>query len=320
MAVTVQELFDSIREKEEITLVAGEKGMNSVVRWLHMVESTDISSFLEGEEIAFTTGIGLHNEEELMELVEFNYKQHASAMVINIGPYIKQIPELVIAFGNRVGFPIFSVPWKVHMANIMHSFSLQINLDEQRELEITSALKNAVCFPQNEELYIPALLKYGYKREWSFCIVVVEYLNRKYMPLSEHERSALVRFNRRFFREWKKQMVMLEQEENYVYIFTNISEEKVKESMEAYWREAEPFVCKDGIFYAGIGRTTKSMRCIGKCFNQAERIKLLNKKQSKKNRFVTYNELGIRKLLLEIDNTDVIEEYYNETLGKLEKI
>ena len=58
MAVTVEELY--IKENHaKIMLVAGEGGMENVVRWVHVVESIQISNFLEGQEIAFTTGVGL---------------------------------------------------------------------------------------------------------------------------------------------------------------------------------------------------------------------------------------------------------------------
>ena len=58
MAVVLQDLYGLVSHKQ-MALIAGKKGMNRPVRWLHMVESVDIASFLEGDEIAFVTGIGL---------------------------------------------------------------------------------------------------------------------------------------------------------------------------------------------------------------------------------------------------------------------
>lgn len=120
MAVTLRELYDGVREKEEIRLVAGQAGMNHVVRWVHMVEGIDISCFLEGDEVAFTTGIALANEDELLTLVTYNYRQNAAGMVINVGPYIAEIPQAVLEFGNAHAFPIFEVPWRVHMSKFYY--------------------------------------------------------------------------------------------------------------------------------------------------------------------------------------------------------
>ena len=51
MAVLLSDLYESIKN-QDVTLVAGERGMGNVVRWLHMVESNAISSFLDGQEIS----------------------------------------------------------------------------------------------------------------------------------------------------------------------------------------------------------------------------------------------------------------------------
>lgn len=44
MAVILQDLYGLVSHKQ-MALVAGEKGLNRPVRWLHMVESVDIASF-----------------------------------------------------------------------------------------------------------------------------------------------------------------------------------------------------------------------------------------------------------------------------------
>ena len=98
MAVSVERLYQSVKDddKYEMRCVAGEKGMDKAVNWVHMVEGLAISEFLDGNEIAFTTGIGMPDDNDaLLELVESIYKNRASALVINIGPYIKEIWLLI---------------------------------------------------------------------------------------------------------------------------------------------------------------------------------------------------------------------------------
>lgn len=319
MSVTLRTLYDTVKNQEKIRLVAGEKGLERVVRWIHMVEGTDISSFLEGDEVAFTTGIALGSMEQLYELAELNYKQNAAGMVINVGPYIEKIPQKIIDFGNEHDFPIFEVPWRVHMANIMREFSVLINLDEQKELEIISALKNAVIFSENENLYVPALLKYGYKREWSYCIATAEFYNKEGTLVRGEEKKRILRHARRYFRSWGQKAAVWELDDNIIFLFTNKGEEIAREELEKFWKEIKAFHFSDVSLYAGVGRATKSMHCIGKSFTQAEKIKNLQKKRQQKNTFRSYQQLGMYKLLLAMENTEVMQEYYQETLGKLEE-
>ena len=106
MSIILKEVIKQINQNE-IKLVAGEKGLNRSVEWVHMVENLEISDFLVGGEVTFTTGIGINDEMSLFDLVKRVYKNNASGMVINVGPYIPKIPKEVIDFGNEYDFPIF---------------------------------------------------------------------------------------------------------------------------------------------------------------------------------------------------------------------
>ena len=121
-------LKEAIRQAgcTDIKLVAGKNGLTNAVEWVHMVDTTEIADFLSGGEIAFTTGIGVSEKMSLLTLVERVYKNHASAMVVNIGPYVAEIPQEVIDFGNVHDFPVFEVPWSVHMADMMRMINYAV--------------------------------------------------------------------------------------------------------------------------------------------------------------------------------------------------
>lgn len=319
MAITLQQLYDGVKKREEMKLVAGEKGLNREVRWIHMVEGAAISDFLQGNEISFTTGVALNSQEELYELVEFNYQKRVSGMVINIGPFIKEIPQEIKDFGNEHDFPIFEVPWRVHMANIMHYFATQINLDEQKSMECGYALKNAVYFPKSEELYLPTFLKYGYKREWSFCVVIINFYDNMYRILPEKQRNQLQQMLKQILIKENSKMMIQDMDGEIILMFPNCKEQKVQEMLSKAWQDMKPYISKKIRFYAGVGRSTKNIRCIGRCYNQARQVLKIQRKKHRENYFATYNELGIAKLLLAIENEEIIKEYYQEVLGELEK-
>ena len=68
MAVRLERLLEAV-EDQEICLLAGASGLRTPIRWVHMVEGTEISTFLEGGELAFVTGIALCPECTLEQLV-----------------------------------------------------------------------------------------------------------------------------------------------------------------------------------------------------------------------------------------------------------
>lgn len=147
MAVQLQRLIQKVSHMD-VTLIAGKDGMNRLVSWVHMVETMEASDFLQGGEIAFTTGLGLSNSISMLTLTEYIYDKGAAGIIVNIGPFIENIPQDVIDFCNEHSFPLFVIPWKIHLAEVMRIFCFTITKDDQRILQTSSAFKNAIFFPK----------------------------------------------------------------------------------------------------------------------------------------------------------------------------
>ena len=188
MGIKLSELYNSC-DKKNFKLIAGEKNINNSVSWIHMVEGMEITQFVEPNELSFTTGIAIENEEELFELVKSSYYSNATGFVINIGPFISRIPEEIINFCNEHDFPLFEMPWHVHLAEIMRKFCYQITLAERVEIELSSAIKNALFFPSQKDSYMPQLERYGFKSENSYCISIIEIFDNNNLPIIDMEKQ-----------------------------------------------------------------------------------------------------------------------------------
>ena len=173
LSVTIGLLYESVKN-HDIKLIAGEKGLSKAVKWVHMVENIEIATFLEGGEVTFSTGIGLSNEFELINLIEGIIKSKASGIVINIGPYIKKIGKKCIDYCNETNTPLFVVPWHVHMAEIMRVFCIKITENEKNSLEISTSIQNAIFYHEREDLYLSQLEIHGFKSENKYCIAVFD--------------------------------------------------------------------------------------------------------------------------------------------------
>ena len=74
---------------------------------------------------------------------------------------------------------------------------------------------------------------------------------------------------------------------------------------------------KDYTFYAGMSLNVQGLEKLSQAYMQAKHVTELSEKKEWKNMLCTYDELGVYQLLLAIDNQDVKEEFYDNTLGKL---
>ena len=312
MAVLLSDLYESIKN-QDVTLVAGERGMGNVVRWLHMVESNAISSFLDGQEIAFTTGVGLNRDETLLDLVKANNEHKASGMVINIGPFIKEVPKDVIDYCNKEGFPLFTVPWRVHMAEIMRSICYIITESDKYNLELSSAVKNAIFFSNQEELYVPQLERNNFLPTWTYCITVVEIMENG-EKVSEEKLQRYLKNMENYMIFSRKKTFVFELGGNIVLLFAGYAEAMVKKTVTDMLKRCN---FQKEQCYIGIGRATPNAQNIGKSYRQACQVLKLQKNTQNDKGVVAYQDLGIYTLLMDIENEDVINEYYAETIQKL---
>ena len=117
MAIILEEIYEVALHRYNMKLVAGGRGLRNLVDWVHTVEEMDYVSFLKGRELIITTGIREKDEETLVRFVKSLHETGASGLVINIGKYITRVPRGVIAYSEEAGFPVFTLPWEVHLVD-----------------------------------------------------------------------------------------------------------------------------------------------------------------------------------------------------------
>lgn len=317
MAVELSKLIEKVSHMD-ITLIAGKNGLTNMVSWVHMVETTEASDFLEGGEIAFSTGVGLNNSLHILDLVENIRKNKASGVVLNIGPFIENIPQEVIDFGDANDFPIFTVPWKAHLAEIMRIFSYMITKSEQAHLAIAAAFKNAISFPKQEELYVVPLSQHGYNKNWNYYACVTHITDSSHQSISQ-ERLEFICLNIDTHLQHRKyeKFVIFYNDNLLVAITGNYSGEK----MDAFTHDIHEYLSshlqKNEKFYISIGKCTKSVRCLYKSYNQALSIQNFLENEKNDTNLLAYSDMGIYKLLLGIEDKEILEEYYENTIQPL---
>ena len=318
MVVFLANLYNKIKgiDGQQIDLIAGEKGLNNVVRWVHIVEINELTSFLEGNELIFTTGMAIKNNRDLMELVKEIFASKASGLVINVGPYIESIPEEVIEFCNERDFPLFQVPWQVYLGKTMKICAEEINKADQSSMEIAVAIQNSFFNPDNHNLYIPILEKYGFQQEWPYCVALAEYISDNDEDINDFIEKICknIEDSLTFYSVQVKVFSMGNQ---IVILFVNQSDSNVYEIMEHIKQRCIAHGRNDIKAYIGIGRNTNSVRCIYKSYKIAHKVVELQKKKHKYNEVMFYRSMGFSKIFLAMEDTEIMHEYYSDVLEPL---
>lgn len=144
MAIILEEIYEVALHRYNMKLVAGGRGLRNLVDWVHTVEEMDYVSFLKGRELIVTTGIKEKDEEMLECFVKSLYEAGASGLVINVGKYITRVPHSVITYSEEVGFPIFVLPWEVHLVDFNRDLCNLIYKTMQEQDSLETALQKAI--------------------------------------------------------------------------------------------------------------------------------------------------------------------------------
>ncbi|MHB8129522.1 MAG: PucR family transcriptional regulator ligand-binding domain-containing protein, partial [Mobilitalea sp.] len=171
MAIAVSKLYRNCASLYQMRLLAGHKGLSNLVEWVHIVEDQEVSSFLHGHELIFTAGYLNRDDEWLLKFTKELYHSQTSAFVINLGPYIKNVPTEVVDFCNEVDMPLFTIPWKTRMVDVTRDFCTRIMHNESVEASIATTIKDIIFKVGDQETQIQHMERNGYMRDCHLCFV-----------------------------------------------------------------------------------------------------------------------------------------------------
>lgn len=100
-------LTDILKRKNfnNAKVLAGTDGLERSIKWVHILETKDFDSLLNGGELILTTGINLELETSL-DTYERLIEKEAAGICIEVGPYFKKLPPEIKEFADKHRFPI----------------------------------------------------------------------------------------------------------------------------------------------------------------------------------------------------------------------
>jgi PucR family transcriptional regulator, purine catabolism regulatory protein len=132
-----------------LKLVAGRSGQRKPIRWVHVSELEDPTPWLKGGELLLTTGMGLGKTPARQRAyVERLAEANLSGLGLGTGFSFTRMPKAVLETADRLGFPVFEVPYPVPFIAITETIFSRLGAEQfdvlQRSLEAQTALTRAV--------------------------------------------------------------------------------------------------------------------------------------------------------------------------------
>lgn len=317
MSVGLKYLYQEIK-KFDVNIVAGKKGLKNQVKWTHMAENEEILEYIHGQELIFTTGLVLKNQDDLYGLVKRANEKGSSGLILFIGKYIDYISDSIIAYCNEHDFPLFTVPWGVEMSDTMRSLMVQIIESEKTYKEIANALKDSIFIPDHSELYMPILNKIGFKNEWKYMISLIELESKNINEYRvEEHTSEMINLIEEELSYLRNNFFCLSAGQSLIIIFYNKTFEEVNNlSKDIYIKLVKHF--DKANFYIGVEKQSCSLDRLHRVYKEVKKIVKINRLLRNNDVHLGHNEVGIYKFFLDIYDKDKMKAFYDDTLGKLE--
>lgn len=315
MALAVSKLYSNSGALYQMKLLAGNKGLNNLVEWVHIVEDEEVSSFLHGHELIFIAGYMCRDNEWLIRFAKNIYEAKASAFVINIGPYIKTIPQEVIDFCNEVNLPLFTIPWKTRMVDMTRDFCARIIHNQNVESSISTTIKDIIFKIGDLDTQIQQMERYGFTRESYFCFVNIS-LNNIHGDHESVNMEKLKLYVEQIARIRQQLFISFTYQHNLVVVLSENDMDNVRKFvdklMDLAGNEKSGF-----LIYIGVSSIMQGFTNQDTNFDRAIDANEMAKKKNVRVNY--YDDLDIYKVLMAVKDKKTLYEFYYDVFGKLEQ-
>jgi hypothetical protein len=319
LSITLRQVFERVRHLE-VSLVAGQAGLDREVVWTHMVDSAAISSFQQGRELVLTTGLGLDADFSLLELVQKVYHNGASGILVNVGHYIDDIGPEVKRFADDHDFPVFEVPWRIRMAEIERIVCFDIMQEKQDRMELDNALACACFSPEHEELYLPLLKSRGYAPDGVCLAAVLRIYDRgKGIPLDRLDHFCAVLNSS--FRFSGRKVLCTTQEKQMLLVLEPADEKAACGLMNKFFDDLCARLAPAETALLCIGQPVRGLRSMSRSYQTACRLadialsgSLPGEEACGRHRLVCFKEAGPYRLLLGVEDRETLRSYLEDTV------
>ncbi|MEX0991697.1 MAG: PucR family transcriptional regulator ligand-binding domain-containing protein [Actinomycetota bacterium] len=132
MAITVRQLVES--DGLALKLLAGEQGTDRPIRWVHVSELEDPTPWLKGGEVVLTTGMNVGATTATQRAyVQRMAEADLAGLGFGAGFSHQKVPKAMVDAAEKLGFPLFEVPYPVPFIAITEAVSTRV-LAEQYDV------------------------------------------------------------------------------------------------------------------------------------------------------------------------------------------
>ncbi len=313
MSFTIEDMILIAEKRYEMKFLAGKNGWANSISWVHLLEGTTIIQNFWGKELAVTTGLGFPQKEDWMHLARQLNQFHASGLIINVGQYIEEVPKELIAYCDENDLPLLTVPWEVHLSDMIKDFSIHVFLQDNTDEQIASALIKVIETPEKQNEYRKELLQH-FDVDGSFQVFLLTCEGLDAMDTVERKKLSYriqvyledITHNASFFYY----------NSDFVLVANAVPEEFLYQLIEGAIKRGERRMPELELC-VGVGSRCMDISKLSVSYHRAKVAAHMAIVQKK--RVIKFDECGLFRLLYMVEDKGILKELEAECLAALEE-
>lgn len=311
MGFTLADALNQSQEQYHLKLLAGQEGCSNAISWVHMIEDTTIIQQLWGKELVVTTGHGFQSEEELFMLIKYLIKYNSVGLIINIGKYIFEIPSAIIDYCNEQEFPLLTIPWEVHLADLIKDFCMRCLYSEKEDRELSKLFQEILTNNQIVEEARPQLMS-AFDVDGNFQVVLISVEGSDNFNAIERRKIAFQ--IELCFEKIDSSYAFFWYDGYFVLIVNNLKADELKVIIDKMHKRAKKQI-DDKRVYLGIGSQMKDLGQVYLSYKRAKAAILMAMQFELP--IVFFEDMGVYQILFSIEDKQILIEMYHRLLQPL---
>lgn len=311
MGFTLADALNQSQEQYHLKLLAGQEGCSNAISWVHMIEDTTIIQQLWGKELVVTTGHGFQSEEELFMLIKYLIKYNSVGLIINIGKYIFEIPSAIIDYCNEQEFPLLTIPWEIHLADLIKDFCMRCLYSEKEDRELSKLFQEILTNNQIVEEARPQLMS-AFDVDGNFQVVLISVEGSDNFNAIERRKIAFQ--IELCFEKIDSSYAFFWYDGYFVLIVNNLKADELKVIIDKMHKRAKKRI-DDKRVYLGIGSQMKDLGQVYLSYKRAKAAILMAMQFELP--IVFFEDMGVYQILFSIEDKQILIEMYHRLLQPL---
>lgn len=141
MQLTLREALTLAEPLREARVVAGESGLDNVIRSVNVMEVPDIVNWVHPGELLVSTLYPLRDDKAAVDtLIPLLAEKGLAGLAVTPDSYIDELPKCMVEDANRLGFPLIELPPRVSFVDIIQPLTSKILDLQADELQQSDAI------------------------------------------------------------------------------------------------------------------------------------------------------------------------------------